>query len=530
MESQEQPPARGRGRKRTRRSPRTHSDMASGSTNLGTQTNPQPQAPGRKRVQQSPASRGGMTSNVPPSRGFATSDPRQQNWWQRDGITSNVPTSRGFATTRPRRQNGSSNAKGRKNYEWLTEGTERVLKTFPSNRLRTESTFVTSEKGFELLCTYNWRDSKEPSIYVPGKSTQRSLDAPALILSGAPPSFISKQCPITLPKDTGLQYIDQNAYRVPHYPFEPIFKSLSIMNPQASFSSVDLVTNRNSLRKLLDFADGKVKDPFRIDLSVIGNTLFLSRHERRTTEKLNGYTCAGYGHNFEKVFSEPQPGLEDSTGHHRIIKYPLGNLNCVVRYEVDACCDTDSGLPGHNEGENQPRAPVLSAEDSILDKLTKLCLSDGTEAGAPGEQQRIEVIQRGTTVPTTRTAEVKTRSSGLKLNHILPQLWIGRTPHLRVGMHSDGRFRRVEEIKAADKFIEWEETNQIQLLKVVRLLHDLREIVKNDGSCAAVCASTGRLPKLEIYSVKFKSRRETLPRSVVQRFWGGDDGGATMTG
>jgi hypothetical protein len=60
-----------------------------------------------------------------------------------------------------------------------------LIKAFQSHRLQAESPTVTSETGFELLCTYNWALIPAPSIYVPGMLTNFSvvgLDGRMLIL------------------------------------------------------------------------------------------------------------------------------------------------------------------------------------------------------------------------------------------------------------------------------------------------------------------------------------------------------------
>lgn len=325
---------------------------------------------------------------------------------------------------------------------------------------------------------------------------------------------------MSLKRDTGYQFIDQNAFRVPKYPFEPIFQALSVVNPEYNFTSVDLVTNRNSLRKLLDFAEGRARDNFRIDLSIVGETLFLSRHELKTREKLTKHGHAGFGHNFEKAFSEHQESLRDSTGHHRVIKYVLGNLNCVVRYEVDACCDTHGGKPGSNEGEPETSQPLQPDETEILDAFSKLSLS-AEATGQPNTgktpQQNIEVIPGGTMVPTTRTVEVKTRSKPVHFRNIIPQLWFGRTPHLRVGMHTTGKFTHIESIDVAGKFSDWEQKYQIPLRKVVYLLSELKRVTKQSGgNCVAVYNRAIKPPQLEIFAAKDK---ETLPAAVIEKFW-----------
>lgn len=52
---------------------------------------------------------------------------------------------------------------------------------------------------------------------------------------------------------------------------------------------------------------------------------------------------SGFGHNFEREVSIPEPGLENSTSDHSVIRYQMGNLNCVVRFDVDVCCPQIEG-------------------------------------------------------------------------------------------------------------------------------------------------------------------------------------------
>ena len=66
----------------------------------------------------------------------------------------------------------------------MTEETGPVLKAFRSDKLQAESPTITSDTGFELLCTYNWAQTATPSIYVPGMLTSppvRSISGNVLI-------------------------------------------------------------------------------------------------------------------------------------------------------------------------------------------------------------------------------------------------------------------------------------------------------------------------------------------------------------
>jgi len=70
-------------------------------------------------------------------------------------------------------------------------------------------------------------------------------------------------------------YIDQNGYRSPRYPLEPLFRSVYIEKPDFNPTSLDLVTDRNNLRKLTQAISEERIEDFRIDVRVVGSTLFV---------------------------------------------------------------------------------------------------------------------------------------------------------------------------------------------------------------------------------------------------------------
>lgn len=94
------------------------------------------------------------------------------------------------------------------------------------------------------------------------------------------------------------------------------------------WSSVDFVTDRSNLRKLLRWIKGtgeEVKREFRIDLQLAGErTVLMTRWERinqtsRRRKLAEHHT--GIGHNFEKESTVPAKGCERGISHHRIVKY-----------------------------------------------------------------------------------------------------------------------------------------------------------------------------------------------------------------
>lgn len=79
----------------------------------------------------------------------------------------------------------------------------------------------------------------------------------------------------------------------PEYPFEIVFRAAEEMNPQLSFNDVDVVINRNSLRKLLDFCGGQVMESFKLNLLLVKDTLFIERCERSSEKLIYGSFHSG---------------------------------------------------------------------------------------------------------------------------------------------------------------------------------------------------------------------------------------------
>ncbi|KAL0929522.1 uncharacterized protein CTRU02_215421 [Colletotrichum truncatum] len=219
---------------------------------------------------------------------------------------------------------------------WLWENVAReVVYCISHPSLKPSNTLVSSAPGYELVCSYNWRVSQDARIHIPGFAAV----------------FQNVTLPVAVPADRGTYFIDQNAARVPEYPFAPLLRATASMNPSFRFENIDILVNRNSLRKLLDFSAGRLQDSFRINLHLVYQTLVIERCERNARELISGSKNSGWGRNFERTFTTYPTGLEDSTSHHRALRYQLGDLACVVRFEVDACYEQLSECSGSDSPE-----------------------------------------------------------------------------------------------------------------------------------------------------------------------------------
>ncbi|KAK3618029.1 hypothetical protein LTR22_026515 [Elasticomyces elasticus] len=263
---------------------------------------------------------------------------------------------------------------------------------------------------------------------------------------------------------------------------------MDVMNPQRQLDDVDIIANRNSLRKLLDFAAGRSQEPFRIDLHLVRQTLFLTRREESALIMTGGRrNTGGYGQNFEKTFTTPVPGLESSSSHHRVIKYRLGFLICAVRFEIDAQYDDPD---------------ALGVQIDVARDL----------AAALG----------GNPVPASRLAELKAKKK-VQVSQAMPQLWFGRTPYLITGKHVDGRVEDITCTHAAERFDGWEAQHQASLRRLVDLLAWLREKVrgmKRERATLLYDESGGDLQMLE-GSTGRGGLEAVLPDDVIKKYWTG---------
>ncbi|KAI3316823.1 hypothetical protein HD806DRAFT_527538 [Xylariaceae sp. AK1471] len=377
---------------------------------------------------------------------------------------------------------------------WMWKGarTSNAFHVIAETNLEPSVNMVSSETGYQLICSYDWLDSKQASIQIPGFI----------------PIWQHVPLPITLPADKGNYFINQNAARIPQYSFESLFRAAEVTSPGIDFGDVDIVINRNSLRKFLDFCAGSVRQSFRVNLSVIHNTLFIERCERNARDLIRGAGGSGWGHNFEKTFTKLPEGVARSTQHHRVLKYALGELNCVIRFEVDACykdlCEEDN--------QEQEKSASSDVQNELVLDIGNLSIGSNSRSSETVSGQISSVEKRLKLMPQSTAAEIKTISSHKTLGSFLPQLW---------GHHIEGTFDKVTITNAGLEFTAWENKHQTELRRMVSLLSQLREAVKKSGSkrCMAICEKRTKPRNLMLF--ESTQQKGTLPDDLIGKFWGG---------
>lgn len=135
--------------------------------------------------------------------------------------------------------------------------------------------------------------------------------------------------------------MDQNRRKIPNAILLPLIEAVNKSNRSSTFDwpSVDIVTDRNNLRKLIGWLrECSQTQDFRIDLQLAGDkTVLMNRWDQVNYRIFSGHT---FRYTFEKAFTDDAPGCKDSSNHHRIVTYVsaqfLGKLCPSGIYPIDA--------------------------------------------------------------------------------------------------------------------------------------------------------------------------------------------------
>ncbi|KAF9063294.1 hypothetical protein BDP27DRAFT_1335277 [Rhodocollybia butyracea] len=355
-------------------------------------------------------------------------------------------------------------------------------------------------RDLQYLGSYNWIGSK---------------DQPTILVPGSPPEWRNITTPFTVAADVGTSFADQNSHWFPSANLVPLIVAVNTVQRSQSesgsstksfdWSSVDLVTDRNGLRKLLRWINGTAERDFRIDLQLAGNTVIFSRWEKSTQAAMSGFT---FGFNFEEKTTNPAKDCEGSTGHHRIVKYDLNGLKVVVRFEVDACLP-----PVVSSSTNRNRSSTI---DDLTLALSSTSIS--SKSGPPvtftsipvGGALSLRVGEGGSVVPQTSLIELSTRSRKRLVDNRwkedFPQLFLSQTPYHYLGAHDSGHFYEIQKR---------EKTCQSSFTKLRGVLGLIREVAIDHGEqgrLSLVC----RGGKLELYGRR--DDNSLLPESLIRLF------------
>ncbi|KAG8734067.1 hypothetical protein FRC11_012670 [Ceratobasidium sp. 423] len=383
----------------------------------------------------------------------------------------------------------------------LQEGLSDEIESISAATIRSDTTDEVNATNVVALGSYNWVDHPTPTIVVPG----------------TPPSWKEPRLPLQLEPDVGESFIDQNTARMPMHPLEPMLRAIKVTQKQLgndfklASEKIDIVTDRNGLRKLMKFITfhGPNRDrrpgrnqEFRIDVQLASNgrTLVLTRHEENVIDKSTKFK--GYGHNFEKATTEENPPLLatnssrthisrfKSTGHHRITRYDLLGLRFLVRYEVDAMESSPASRSASTVRKDElDDLAAAFARTSLLEPKTTIhpkprLAPKKTENIVEVSRSELRHVIHGSLIPQSQVMELRTIKSVFQVpwSDVYPQLFLSRTPALKIAKQLDGYVDTIETYtNESDDMKEAHEKLAPDFIALVELLKQIRHIAKKRG-------------------------------------------------
>ncbi|KAH9020496.1 hypothetical protein EDB85DRAFT_2278742 [Lactarius pseudohatsudake] len=335
-----------------------------------------------------------------------------------------------------------------------------------------------------------------PTTFPPNLTSKRALTRPRSFKQyphqftppyrSSPAIWTGRAVPFTLQPDDGYVYFDQKNAQLAQYPMLPLFAAADAIHDEKAalpvdWPTVDVVTDRNGMRKLLRWLDptpGRAVRDFRIDVQLVGNkTLVLRRWESPAG---GGLTNRSYGHAFQAEMTRAAP-------------------DCPPRVITESSPIPDSSVA------------TTSIDDSNL-------------ADAPSSV----VAQQASTSTTTTVSPV---IDILDWNELYPQMALSQTPTLRLGVHERGEFTELREwqLEGAGARVGTETTRQSGTQRgadrLAKLLQDVQKVAiargpGPTGGFSLVCENG----KLCVYARKMDGddgknlSGSCLPPEVAARF------------
>jgi hypothetical protein len=186
----------------------------------------------------------------------------------------------------------------------------------------------------------------------------------------------------------------------------------------------------------------------------------------------------GYGHSFPEAYTTWDADVKGSKTHQRIVRYQLGDLNTVIRFEADGYF-VDK-IP--TKGTETSPSNQTPDEDFLVSALAGNTINAKTHK----DSDTLKLTRGQRSVPQSAVFDLKTRSIKKKyldttVKDQLPRLWIRQIPSFILAYHERGLFRpeevTVHNVKTA--VVKWESDNKQDLRKLILLIKKIADFVKN---------------------------------------------------
>jgi len=203
-------------------------------------------------------------------------------------------------------------------------------------------------QGFECVGSFS-QDKKEPN---------------SIVVPGCPPVLDWKK----MEAEEGEITLNRQAENAPELnTTDSIFKSVSVCSPEVDFSTVDIVTNRQCLMKLLAPVDPSImyttNKCFRLSCAKSPKgPLFLNLEAK-------WHPTMGTAKSFQDSITQPLPEMVKNIAFpgifYRINQFSLGKVNVMVRTQVHA--EDEEPMLEFEEDEDAQRDANGEGEDDFFD-------------------------------------------------------------------------------------------------------------------------------------------------------------------
>ena len=339
-----------------------------------------------------------------------------------------------------------------------------------NDELIENKTDCTSLGDFRSLGSYNWSTTASkplrPVIVVPGQ--------PSRLIGDVDRELQHAQ----LIKSVNKQMCDENRHFQSDYPLEALFRAVRLCSPTFRFDRVDIATDRNNLRKLLNFVEGQAKDSFRIDFQRVGKLTVLVRSDEKAT-----LVSSDYGKDFE---SRATVNELNQGGYRRIVTYKFGSLRVVARFEVDCCAERGRKSAARNKED------VECSVDSLASSLAGVNIGLNPRDVKRFDETSLAYVRAGGEfVADEKLVELTTKSTFYG-KYEFPtskwnQLFFSNTDMLVIGWHSRGRIEKLEQLtlaQVAQRSQRSADMTRTSLGKLATLLERLRSLAAAAAAAA----------------------------------------------
>lgn len=299
---------------------------------------------------------------------------------------------------------------------------------------------------------------------------------------GKPPTWQPPINPPTLSQDSGTYFRDINSAHLPAHPLSPAVHAVLHQNPAFNTSDIDVFTCASTLGNLSRFVR-RVDREFRFVMQSIGQTVFFVRRERSPREVIPD--VRGYGHTFPEAYTRWDRDVQGSVSNQRVIRYEIGGLRVLVRFEADGYLD---------EGSAGTIGEGIDIDD-LADFLSGVELTKRKYTPNDYKSMKLKVMEGGTAVRQKDIVDIKTRAAckwdetlrmkvkkDIDMTDLTPRLWVSQIPTLIVAYHNRGKFDDIQVKDVRAELKTWEKQNETDIRRLVSLLRELMDLVRGSAS------------------------------------------------